>query len=232
MSTEPDRRQPVPAAHQAGPDAGRHGVRRRDERHRDPPTIAAAGGQPARRDRGRQRPHRRQLLRLGRRHHEAVGRVPRPEVGARGHRASTGNPNVRGLVFKEHEGAYLVGVDLRPARHAATTRAIRRPTSSGPSARSTSRSSAAGTSASRRASSRSSPTRRSISTGSAAGTIRRRARSSRWRRLDGGRQVHLRVRGSRQLRHLRGRQGEGLLHLRAWTPTSARSTRLTSSNPS
>ena len=34
------------------------------------------------------------------------------------------SPNVRGLVFREHEGAYLARRHLRPPRHAASTRAI------------------------------------------------------------------------------------------------------------
>ena len=77
--------------------------------------------------------------------------VPRPEVGARGHRQSTGNPNVRGLVFREHEGAYLLGAifGLLASGEYEGYPAVE--TSSAPSAPSTCRSSAAGTSASRRA---------------------------------------------------------------------------------
>jgi len=70
-----------------------------------------------------------------------------------------GNPNVRGLVFKEHEGAYLVGLIMGLL---ASGDYEGYP---GPWAPSTSPSCGAGTSASRRAFARSSPMRRSTSAG-------------------------------------------------------------------
>ena len=56
------------------------------------------------------------------------------------------SPNVRGILFKEHEGAYLLGATFGLLANGETTTASLRPSGSAPSGRSTRPSSGAGTS--------------------------------------------------------------------------------------
>ena len=144
----PDRRQPVPPAHRKRPDAGRQGLRRADQ-HRRIEGHDRDVGQLPRRHRRQDGPDRRQQLRLRRCDHEARQAVPRSEVGGRRHDCRQpqcprpGLPGARGHVPDRRH--------LRPARHGQLRAVSRSPTRSVRSARSTSRSSAAGSSASRKA---------------------------------------------------------------------------------
>ena len=150
------RRQPVPAAHRAGPDQGgtEFGVETHVieiGRHQRP------RGQPAGRHRGRQRPHRGQLVRLRRRHHQARGGVSPTRSGRSWTPPSTA-PTCAGSCSGSTRGRSCWAPSSgcwRPA----STRASRSRTSSARWAPSTCPSSAAGTRASRPASRRSTRTR-------------------------------------------------------------------------
>ena len=104
-----DRREPVPGAHPPGPRARRHRVRRRDQRQRVGRHLASSRTTCAPRSRTA-------TTSSSRTRSTRSTRSPgsRPSSPTRSGRSSTpgidGNANVRGLVFKEHEGAYLVGV--------------------------------------------------------------------------------------------------------------------------